>query len=341
MALSSAQQSVKHQVVNNLAVAIIFFINGCTTPTKLLLENGKRWKEHLLIQIMCFGLTSATTFAVVSAAATKENVLDPALLNGVVLLGCLPTALAFNTVMTKKANGNAELTLTESVLGSILGPVLTTVLMQGYSSRECWYTSILPKSQGGYSEVFKAAFKQLGLTLFMPLAVGQITLNILPKATETVFTQYKGRKLASIALLILIWSACDSAFETGAIAALGQNNMIFAVFLAVALFIFWLGAAMLASILLHLPRGDVIAAMFCVSTKTPALGLPLITALYAGLDASNSAKLTVPMVLYQCVQTCLSSLATIPLRRWRKEESDPEDAKENSSSDVRQVQEEL
>lgn len=90
--VSSAQQSLKHQVVNNVAVAVIFLINGCTTPTKLLLENGKRWKEHLLIQTMCFGLTSATTFAVVSAAATNENVLDPALLNGVVLLGCLPTA---------------------------------------------------------------------------------------------------------------------------------------------------------------------------------------------------------------------------------------------------------
>lgn len=88
----SSQQVVKHQVVNNLAVAIIFFINGCTTPTQLLIENGKRWKEHILIQLMCFGFASATAFAVVSAAATKQDVLDPALLNGVVLLGCLPTA---------------------------------------------------------------------------------------------------------------------------------------------------------------------------------------------------------------------------------------------------------
>lgn len=122
--------------------------------------------------------------------------------------------------------------------------------------------------------------------------------------------------------------------------ALGRNNIIFAVFIAVALFTFWMGAALLASLILNLPRWEVIAAMFCVSTKTPALGIPLITALYAGLDASNSAKLTIPMVLYQCVQTCLSSLATIPLRRWRREESEPGDAKGNPSSHVFQVQEE-
>lgn len=77
--------------------------------------------------------------------------------------------LAFNTVMTRKSNGNAALTLTESVLGSILGPVITTLLMQGYSSRKSWYTAILPKSEGGYSEVFRSTFKQLGLTLFVPL----------------------------------------------------------------------------------------------------------------------------------------------------------------------------
>lgn len=71
--------------------------------------------------------------------------------------------------MTRKSNGNAALTLTESVLGSILGPVLTTLLMKGYSSRDSWYTAILPNDGGSYSEVFRSTFKQLGLTLFVPL----------------------------------------------------------------------------------------------------------------------------------------------------------------------------
>lgn len=79
--------------------------------------------------------------------------------------------LAFNTVMTAKAGGNAALTLTESVLGSVLGPVLSTLLIQGYSSIPVSYTTILPKQQGqsSYSVVFSTTFRQLGLTLFLPL----------------------------------------------------------------------------------------------------------------------------------------------------------------------------
>lgn len=162
--------------------------------------------------------------------------------------------------------------------------------------------------------------------------VGQIVLYVLPKATETIFTRYQARRLASLSLLALIWSACDSAFETGAMAALGRTNIVFAVFLAVALFLLWAAAAMLAS-LAYLPREDVISAMFCVSTKTPALGLPLISTVFAGLGDMDAAKLTVPMVLFQCVQTCLSSLATIPLRRWRVPKSADPEATEVGSED--------
>lgn len=46
------QQSVKHAIINRLTVAVIFLVNGCTTSTRLLLDNGRRWREHLLIQLM-------------------------------------------------------------------------------------------------------------------------------------------------------------------------------------------------------------------------------------------------------------------------------------------------
>lgn len=126
---------------------------------------------------------------------------------------------------------------------------------------------------------------------------------------------------------------------------LGRTNLVFAVFLAIALFFLWMTAALLASLACGLPREDVIAAMFCVATKTPALGLPLLSTVFAGLDDMSAAEMTVPMVLFQCVQTCLCSLATIPLRRWRvprasKEDLDlgtPEMGTEDSGSAVGRV----
>ncbi|KAI0485357.1 putative sodium bile acid cotransporter [Xylariaceae sp. FL0804] len=328
----AAQQATKGKLVQYIAVAVIFFINGCTISTRTLVQNLRRWDCHLFVQALCFLLTSATAFAVVAATATNEAFMDPALLNGFVLLGCLPTALSFNTIMTKKSNANAALTLTQSVIGSILAPVISTALMQLYSSRDVWYTEILPKTAGGYGAVFKDVFKQLGLTLFLPLAVGQLTLNIFPKPAKKVMQDWHGSKLASFSLLTLIWSQFDGAFETGSYTSVQPDNIVFVVFILFALYFLWLAVAMGLS-LLWLPRGDTVAVGFCVSTKTPALGVPLINIIFAGISPINKAKLTIPMILFQCIQSCLSSLATIPFRKWlaREKEKTEIATRENSS----------
>lgn len=85
-------QDLKNSAVNAVTIAVIFFINGCTIPTGGLVSSLKAWRCHLYIQAMSFLVTSATAFGVVAAVATNERFLDPALLNGLVVLGCLPTA---------------------------------------------------------------------------------------------------------------------------------------------------------------------------------------------------------------------------------------------------------
>ena len=66
-----------------------------------------------------------------------------------------------------------------------------------------------------------------------------------------------------------------------------------------------------------LPREDVIAAAFSIPAKSPALGITLAAVAFAGISDQQSAKICIPLVFYQCIQTCLSSLATVPLRRWQ------------------------
>lgn len=85
-------QDAKNSVVDTVTIAVIFLINGCTTPTKSLASSLKAWRCHLYTQAMSLFVTSATTLGVVAAVATNKKFLDPALLNGLVVLGCLPTA---------------------------------------------------------------------------------------------------------------------------------------------------------------------------------------------------------------------------------------------------------
>ena len=168
--VSDSQQEIKETVVTYLAVAVIFFITGCTLPTKVLLQNYSRWRLHLFAQVQSFLLTSAIIFGVVSACATNPDFLDPGLMVGLIFTGCVPTTISSNIIMTGQANGNQALTTVESTLGNFLGPFITPLLLLMYTSTGAYYTKFLPGlGSGGFGELYKRVFKQLGLSLFLPL----------------------------------------------------------------------------------------------------------------------------------------------------------------------------
>ncbi|KAF7167800.1 hypothetical protein CNMCM5623_000988 [Aspergillus felis] len=298
-----AHQELKQTVINYLAVAVIFFINGCTLPTKVLVENLSRWKMHIFVQVQCYLLTSSTSYGVISAAATNPQFMDPALLLGIVIMGCLPTAIAFNTIMTNKANGNVALTVAQSTIGNILGPFVTTALIKLYISTNVWYTDILPETSSGFGETYRYVFKQLGLSVFVPLV-------------KKVLLEWKMSKLGSCALLVLIWSTYDGAFASNAFVEIPSNNMVFTVLILVALFCVWITIAFAVS-RVWLSREDTIAVSYLVSTKTPAMGVPLTTIMFVGLSAAEQSRTRLPMVIFQAIQISGSSLLTIPLRKWQ------------------------
>ena len=114
-----SQQAIKETVVTYLCVSVIFFITGCTLPTRVLLDNYSRWKLHLFVQLQCFLMTSAIAFGIVSATASNPKFMNPAVLVGILFTGCVPTTISSNVVMTKQANGNTALTTVQSTIGLV------------------------------------------------------------------------------------------------------------------------------------------------------------------------------------------------------------------------------
>jgi len=166
----SSQQEKKETVVTYCCVALIFFITGCTLSTKILVANYSRWKIHVFVQLQSFLLTSAIVYAVVSLCATNPDFMDPGLLVGLVFMGCVPTTISSNVTMTKQANGNQALTVVQSTLGNFLGPFLSPLLILMYTSTGAWYTKVVPGvGPGGFGELYERIFKQLGLSIFLPL----------------------------------------------------------------------------------------------------------------------------------------------------------------------------
>lgn len=322
------RQQVKETVVTYLCVSIIFLFTGLTLPTRTLLQNYSRWKLHLFVQIQCFLMTSAIVYGVVSACATNKDFMDPGLLVGLIFMGCVPTTMSSNVVMTRQANGNQALTVVQSTVGNFLGPFLTPALITMYTLSGAWYTKVLPSDNGGYDEIYSRVFKQLGLSIFLPMIVGQIIQNIFPKLTKDIIARFKLNKLGSISLLVIIWQTYDEAFRSGAFKSVKGSNMVFIVFISIALFMVYFSVAFFSSIM-WLPKEDTIAVCYCVPAKTPAMGVPLSNVMFVGLTPMVESKIQIPMVIYQGLQLVAGSLLTMAFRKWiekdtRKEAPDIE-----------------
>ena len=173
------QQATKELFVTYLCATVIFLITGCTLPTKVLFANYSRWKIHLFVQLQSFLLTSAIVFAVVSLCATNPDFMDPGLLVGMIFMGCVPTTISSNLKMTKEARGNQALTVVESTLGNFLGPFISPPLILMYTSSGAWYTEVVPGiGFGELGGLYKRVFKQLGLSMFLPLvSPGSSSIN--------------------------------------------------------------------------------------------------------------------------------------------------------------------
>ncbi|KAF2202195.1 hypothetical protein GQ43DRAFT_414227 [Delitschia confertaspora ATCC 74209] len=320
------QQAVKRTAITYLSVSIIFLINGCTLPTRLLYENYIRWKLHAFVQLQSFIITSAATFAIVSLCATNPNFMDPWLLIGFLFVGCGPTTMSSNVVMTRQAHGNVALTTVQSIIGQFLCPFLTPVILQMYLSCGAWYTKVLvADSSSNYGEIYRRVFKQLGLSIFLPMFVGQLIQNLFPKAIAAAFNEkYKLRKLSSLALLTLIWQTFDQAFRSGAFKSVESSNMIFIVFICIGLYFIWLGICFWTAIM-WLEKKDVIACCYCAPAKALALVVPLSSVMYVNLTPINQSKLQIPIIIYQAFQVAIGGILTIVFRKWiRPEEEERE-----------------
>lgn len=329
----ASQQNLKETVVSYLCVSIIFFVTGCTLDTQTLLNNYSRWKIHLFVQVQSFLMTSAITFGVVSACATNPHFMDPSLLIGLILMGSVATTISSNVLMTKQAHGNQALTVVQSTIGNFIGVFLTPALIVMYTSTDAWYTDVLPASKGAFGEIYKRVLKQLGLSIFVPLFVGQIVHNVFPAATKKVFVTWKLSKIGSCCLLLIIWSVYDQAFSSHAFDTIPASNMIFIVFMDIALFlVFWVVAFFSSN--LWLPKRDTIAVCYISPAKTPALGIPISEVMFVGLSAAVKSKIQIPMVIYQGLQIVAGSMLTIWFRRWiRPQELEEQRMAEKSTAE--------
>ena len=113
----------------------------------------------------------------------------------------------------------------------------------------------------------------------------------------------------------IVWQTYDGPFATGAFDSVKETNIIFQAFVSIAFYALWTVISLSLS-LLWLSKEDATAVEYIVPAKTPAIGVPLSQAMFAGLPPLIASKLQIPMVIFQGLQVAAESLLTLAFCEW-------------------------
>ncbi|WVQ74726.1 hypothetical protein IAR50_004330 [Cryptococcus sp. DSM 104548] len=242
------------------AISLIFLITGLTLSTTALFHHLANWRLHLFTQLFCFFFFSAIVFAIVNCVRASGNEsIDKYVLAGMVIMSVMPTTVASNISMTRSAGGSTEAATMEVCVGNLLGTFITPLLCEMFFSSPTWSYG-QPISKGGYEgsaglkEIYRKLAKQLGLTLFIPLFVGQVVLKIFPHQTKWFAIKFRLAKVSTFLLLLLIWTTFSTQFEEGAFQTISTSSVIFLVFVNLALYFLFTAICVFCTRLPFLPE---------------------------------------------------------------------------------------
>ncbi|KAI0381006.1 hypothetical protein F5Y04DRAFT_256478 [Hypomontagnella monticulosa] len=333
------------------AIGLIFFINGMQLSPAKLKEHLANWRLHIVVQGISLVLIPIIQLIIVhiviAAGGVSSGTVNASILVGMVVVGCIPTTIASNVVMTRNAGGDEAAAIIEVVIGNVAGSFLSPWLIYAFLPSGGEFDAIKPANADTLGPMYANVMQQLGLSVLVPLVVGQGLRWTYPEQVSWTLRTFYLAQFCSILLMLVAWSTFSGAFQTGALTALPKSSVIFNVFMNVAEYIlftaicYWIASPpeTLARLIngyvadsragLYLPRiirrvvtvkrmpkELVVAVCFCGAAKTTSVGIPLAASMWAQLDNFTISSIQVPVLLYTVEQVFVAQFFTIFFKWW-------------------------
>uniref|UniRef100_A0A7S2TT72 Uncharacterized protein n=1 Tax=Lotharella oceanica TaxID=641309 RepID=A0A7S2TT72_9EUKA len=286
--------------VSWVAVVLIFFITGLKLKSAELTKAAAYWR--LNIYVLCFTFIFIPLTVYILALILRQTAYNSDIIDGMIVMGCLPTTISTCVILTKTASGNEAASVFNATVSNFLGIFLTPALL------------LLLLGQSGSVSIVNILYK-LAARVVAPVAFGQFLRWLVPSIIPWVTRNGKNlKRLSEILLLFIVWATFSETFYQGVDAKPEEFGILLA--MLIPLHCFYLAFCFFTT---RIPcfgytRPDIVALLFCSTQKTVALGIPLISAMYE--DSDSIGILSVPLLIYHPMQLVIASLLVGKLGQW-------------------------
>ncbi|XP_034234578.1 sodium/bile acid cotransporter 7-A-like isoform X2 [Thrips palmi] len=277
------------------AIAVIFFLSGMSLNIVDMKRAVVQFKLHAFIQLFTFLFVPLCVRLI--TFALKLFGINEWVLKGLITVSVMPPPVSTAVILTKAVGGNEAGAVFNSALGSFLGIIVTPLCLLLFLGS----STVVP---------FRSTIVQLGVTVVIPLLVGQAVRAI----GMLHHTDLPTSEIGQVALLLIIYTTfCDAFLEHDA--GMDPVDILVTVMLVVIIQLLLMYLAWNISGLTKMfSTPDRAAITFCCSHKSLTLGIPILRILFAGY--SHFSSISLPLLVYHPAQIIIGSLLVSEMREW-------------------------
>lgn len=284
-------------LLTKVAIALLFFLYGARLPREVVFAGLIRWRLHLLVLGITFGLYPLISFG---WGLLPESVLAAPLIAGLVFLCCVPSTVQSNVALVARARGDVAAAVCAASASSLVGVLLTPTL-----------AGLLMHAQGAH--VSLETVRNVFLQLLLPFALGQVVHPWLGPAIgrhKNKLTVYD-----RLTIMMLVYSAFSAAIIGGVWKQVAPHELAILIAICLTLFVLVFTISTRVARAFGFSVEDEIVVGICGTQKGIAAGVPIATLIF---PAATVGLILLPLLIYHQIQ--LIACALIAARYARRVE---------------------
>jgi solute carrier family 10 (sodium/bile acid cotransporter), member 7 len=264
------------------AVALLFFMHGARLERAAVLEAFRHWRLHAVVLAATFLIFPILGLGLQRVSAP---LVSQPLGAGLLFLCAVPSTVQSSIAFTSLARGNVAGAVCSAAASSLLGVLLTPMLVEALALRGT-----------GASSLSVAALNVVQ-QLLLPFVLGQLARDWLRRPIERHAAKLRLLDQGTIALTVYTTfsaSVAQGLWRQVPLHALILTVVLCSALLALALLITWRGSRWFG-----FSTEDEIVVVFCGSKKSLASGVPLANVLF---PAHMVGVMVLPLMIYHQLQ---------------------------------------